>query len=615
MFVIGTAGHIDHGKSVLIHALTGIDPDRLREEKERGMTIDLGFAWLKLPSGQEVGIVDVPGHERFVKNMLAGVGGIDLALLIVAADEGIMPQTREHLAILDLLDIRKGIVIITKKDLVDEELLSLVKMEVEELIKPTTLAEAPVVAVSAVTGEGLADLVSAIDRILMFAEPREDIGRPRLMIDRAFTIAGSGTVVTGTLVDGTLSVGQEMEVLPSRLKARLRGLQTHKTRIDTASPGSRVAVNLAGVATSHLERGDVLTQPGWLVPTTRVDVRLRLLSCLKHPLRHGTTVSFHTGAAEVMAKVHLLEKEKLDSGDVSWAQLALDKPVAVVKGDHFIIRSPMDTLGGGQIISSHASRHRRFRPAVIQNLKVRSSSSIEDVIVATLEVSQPLELKQLVVECNLASGETRRVVDGLINKGKVVAIGRGEHNLLFTCSGWERLAKRAANIVNDYHRKFPARSGIPKGELSSRLKLAPHSAALQKLFDDGVLAEEGAAVRLSSYRIKLNQNQQAKIDAFLRALSQNPYSPPGDVALEPDLLNLLIEQQKVVKVSNDVIFTTSAYNEMVDKVIAYARERGKVTLAEVRDMLGTSRKYAQALLEYMDEKKLTRRVGDERVLR
>ncbi|OGN92197.1 MAG: selenocysteine-specific translation elongation factor, partial [Chloroflexi bacterium RBG_13_48_17] len=375
MFVIGTAGHIDHGKSVLIRALTGIDPDRLPEEKERGMTIDLGFAWMKLPSGQEVGIVDVPGHERFVKNMLAGVGGIDLALLIVAADEGIMPQTREHLAILDLLDISKGIVVITKKDLVDEELLSLVRLEVDELMKSTTLAEVPIVAVSAVTGEGIPELVSTIDQLLMSVEPRRDVGRPRLLIDRAFTIAGSGTVVTGTLIDGSLSAGQEVEVVPSGLKARLRGLQTHKSRIDMAKPGSRVAANLAGVAVSKLERGDVLTSPGWLVPTTRIDVKLRMLPNLKHSLRHSATVSFFTGTAEVMAKVHLLEKDKLDSGDVSWAQLALAKPVALVKGDHFIIRSPMDTLGGGQIVNSHAPRHRRFRPAVIRALKIRGEGT------------------------------------------------------------------------------------------------------------------------------------------------------------------------------------------------------------------------------------------------
>jgi selenocysteine-specific elongation factor len=615
MFVIGTAGHIDHGKSVLIQALTGIDPDRLPEEKERGMTIDLGFAWMKLPGGQEVGIVDVPGHERFVKNMLAGVGGIDLALLIVAADEGIMPQTREHLAILDLLDITKGIVVITKKDLVDEELLSLVRLEVDELIKSTALAEAPVVAVSAVTGEGLPDLVSNIDRLLVSAEPRKDIGRPRLLIDRAFTIAGSGTVVTGTLIDGSLSVGQEVEVVPSGLKARLRGLQTHKARIDVAKPGSRVAANLVGVAVPQLERGDVLTSPGWLVPTARVDVKVRMLSDLKHALRHGATVSFFSGTAEVMAKVHLLEKEKLDSGDISWAQLALAKPVALVKGDHFIIRSPMDTLGGGRIVNSHASRHRRFRTTIIRALKVRGEGAIEDVIVATLEAKQPLELERLIVQCGLAADEAIGVVDKLVGKGKVVAVGQGENRLLFASSGWERLAKKAEAAVENYHRKFPTRSGMPKGELGNKLGLSPNSPVLQRLFKDGILVEEGTVVHLPSYRIQLSQQQQAKIDAFLNALNQNPYSPPGDITLEPDLLNLLLEQRKVVRVSEGVVFSASAYNEMVDKVSAHAKSKGKVTLAEVRDMLGTSRKYAQALLEYMDEKKLTRRVGDERVLR
>ena len=615
MFVIGTAGHIDHGKSLLINALTGIDPDRLREEKERGMTIDLGFAWMKLPGSQEVGIIDVPGHERFVKNMLAGVGGIDLALLIVAADEGVMPQTREHLAILDLLDITKGIVVITKKDLVDEELLSLVKLEVEELIESTTLAGAPVLAVSAVSGEGLPELISSVDQVLATAELRKDIGRPRLMIDRAFTISGSGTVVTGTLIDGSLSVGQEIEVLPSGLKTRLRGLQTHKARIDVANPGSRVAANLTGVATSKLERGYVLTSPGWLVPTDRVDVKLRMLSDLKHPLRHGAVVSFFTGAAEVIAKVHLLEKEKLGAGDISWAQFALDGPVALVKGDHFIIRSPMDTLGGGLIVSSHAPRHRRFRPSIIQSLKVRGEGMVEDVVAATLEANQPLEFEKLTVQCDLATDEAKGVVDELIKKGRVVAVGHGGQNLLFTDSGWGRFVKKAESVVENYHRRFPTRSGMSKGELSSKLGLLPNSPALRKLFDDGVLIEEGAIVRLSSYRVQLSQQQQAKIDTFLRALNQNPYSPPGDIILEPDLLNLLIEQRQVVKVSDGVFFSASAYSEMVDKVIAYARSKGKVTLAEVRDMLGTSRKYAQALLEYMDEKKLTRRVGDERVLR
>ena len=316
------------------------------------MTIELGFAWLKLPSGREVGIVDVPGHERFVKNMLAGVGGIDLALLIVAANEGVMPQTREHLAILDLIGIKNGIVVITKKDLVDEELLTLVSMEIEELIAATTLSESPIVSVSAMTGEGLDELIAAIDTLLDTTEPRHDLGRPRLPVDRIFTMSGSGTVVTGTLIDGTLSVGQEVEIVPRGLKSRIRGLQTHKSKIDIASPGSRVAANLVGVNTSQLLRGDVITRPGWLNPTRMVTVKLRHISYLQRPLRHGAMVSFHTGAAEVMAKVRLLEGDELSPGDSTWAQLSLVNPLAIIKGDRYIIRSPMETLGGGSVVDA-----------------------------------------------------------------------------------------------------------------------------------------------------------------------------------------------------------------------------------------------------------------------
>jgi selenocysteine-specific elongation factor len=614
MFVIGTAGHVDHGKSALVQALTGIDPDRLREEKERGMTIDLGFAWLKFPSGREVGVVDVPGHERFVSNMLAGVGGIDLALLIVAADEGTMPQTREHLAILDLLDIKRGIVVITKADIVDDEMLSLVKLEVEELMKGTSLEQAQILSVSAMTRQGLAELVAAIDQILANTEPKKDIGRPRLAIDRAFTITGSGTVVTGTLVDGSLSVGQDVEVVPSGLKSRLRGLQTHKARVEKAFPGSRVAANLVGIATSDIERGDVLTNPGWLVPTTRLDVKLRMLTNLKHPLRHGATVVFFTGSAEVMAKVHLLEKESLSAGDTGWAQFALDRQVAVAKDDHFVIRSPMDTLGGGIVVNSHASRHRRFRPTVVQDLERLGQGSPEETIMATLEAKQSVLMQTLLVECNLPSGD-RKPVDELIKKGDVVVVGSSANPLLFTGSGWKSLASQARSVVGEYHRKFPTRPGMPKGELGSKLKLSANSEVLQKLFGDGVLVEKGGVVYLPDYQVKLTAEQQKATDGFLRVLKENPYSPPGEVTVEPDLLNLLVEQGKVVKVADGVVFSASAYQEMVEKVLAYAKSKGKVTLAEVRDMFDTSRKYAKALLEHMDEKKLTRRIGDERVAR
>jgi len=615
MFVLGTAGHIDHGKSVLIHALTGIDPDRLREEKERGMTIDLGFAWMKLPSGREVGIIDVPGHERFVKNMLTGVGGIDLALLIVAANEGVMPQTREHLAILDLLGVQRGVVVITKKDLVDEELLSLVRMEVEELVSGSSLSAAPTVAVSALNGEGLSELVSIIDGLLEHTRTRQDIARPRLPIDRVFTIAGAGTVVTGTLIDGTLSVGQEVEIVPSRLRARVRSLQTHKAKVTTAQPGSRVAANLAGLTTSQLQRGDVVTRPGWLAPVSLVTVRLGLIAYLQRPVRHGTTVSFHTGAAEAMAKVRLLEGEELSPGKTTWAQLTLVKPVAVVAHDRFIIRSPMETLGGGEVIDAHAKRLRRFRPEVIQNLERRVGGTASDGIMALLENKQPLELSALIDEISLPSDEVRGAIASLIQQGKVVRLGEGKSPMLVTAAGWQRLVEKAIAMVKDYHQRFPARAGMPKVELSSRLMLGSHaSAAMQQILAEGILVEDGAVIHLLEHRVQLTPAQQAMADNFLAALERNPYSPPSELIPEPDVLNLLVGQGKVVKVSDSVVFSTSAYQHMVEKITSHIRANGKVTLAEVRDLFHTSRKYAQAFLEHLDGEKVTRRVGDERVL-
>ncbi len=615
MFVIGTAGHIDHGKSVLVHALTGIDPDRLIEEKERGMTIDLGFAWLKLPGGREVGIVDVPGHERFVRNMLAGVGGIDLALLVIAANESVMPQTREHLAILDLLGITRGIVVITKKDLVDDEWLAVVRMEIEELLQPTTLSRAPIVAVSALTGEGLTDLLSAIDELLDDTAPRQDTGRARMPIDRVFTMAGSGTVVTGTLIDGSLTVGQEVEIVPADLKSRLRGLQMHKTRIDVAHPGSRVAANLVGVATSQLKRGDVLTSPGWLVPGTMLSARLHLIDYLRRPIKHNARLGFYTGAAEAMARVRLLEGNELKPGESGWVQLLLDRPLAVVKGDHFIIRSSTETLGGGKIVDSHASRLRRFRPAVIQSLEIKEEGTAEDIILALLETKQPLELSALSSQSDLPSTDVQPTLEALVQQGKVVEIGRGESSILFTGSGWDNLKKKATTILQDYHRKFPTRTGIPRVELGNKLELGTHSSAvLSRLIDEGALKEEGLLVCLPTHTVRLTQTQQATIDAFLKSLAQNPYAPPSDLTLESDLLNLLITQNKVVRVGDGVVFAASAYNEMVARLTAHLKTHGKTTLAEVRDMFRTSRKYAQFFLEYLDSKKITRRVGDERVL-
>ena len=618
MYVLGTAGHVDHGKSVLVHALTGIDPDRLPEEKRRKMTIDLGFAWFNLPDGREVGLVDVPGHERFIKNMIAGVAGIDLVLLIIAADEGVMPQTREHLAILDLLNVKRGLVVITKKDLVDEEGLELVTLEANELIKGSTLAQAPIVAVSAITGEGLPDLTATISHLLDVCPPRRDIDRPRLPIDRVFTMRGFGTVVTGTLIDGKLQLGKEIEILPLGLKTHIRSLETHKRKLDIAHPGSRVAANLAGIATEKPKRGMVITTPGWLKPTKFLDVKLRVVPSLSHNVTHNMSVTFHSGTSEIGAKVRLLDREKLGTEEKGWAQLKLSRTVAVTKGDLFIIRSSQGTLGGGEIVDTHPRRHRRFHPAVLQNLETRKEGAPEDILLATLETSGASEFGKVSLKCHFGKVESRKALEKLVERKQVVGIGPEDtHQLLFFRGHWEHLIKEVTALVQSYHFQFPLRRGMPKVELKSQFGKLPRyfDSILRQLVDEGVLVEEGIMGRLPSHSVKPSQEQQAKVDTFLKVITQNPYYPPADLSLDTELLNMLLQEGKVIKVGEGVIFSNSAYEDMKRQIIEHIKNHGRITVAEVRDIFQTSRKYAVALMEYLDGQKITRRIGNERLLR
>ncbi|MBI2863814.1 MAG: selenocysteine-specific translation elongation factor [Chloroflexi bacterium] len=623
MHVIGTAGHVDHGKSTLVRAMTGIDPDRLQEEKERGMTIDLGFAWLRLPSGREISIVDVPGHERFIKNMLAGVGGIDLALLVIAADEGVMPQTREHLAILDLLRVKSGTAVITKKDLVDEEWLELVVSDVQDVLKDTHLRASPIVSVSSTTGEGLADLLATIDRLLEATPPKKDIGRPRLPVDRVFTIAGFGTVVTGTLIDGSLSVGQEIEVLPRRLKSRIRGLQTHKHKVEAASPGNRVAVNIANLSTTDLSRGDVIASMGWLVPTTAVDVELRLVPDLKHVLHHNAQVTFHTGASEVTGVVRLLERGELGPGETSWAQIKLSQPVSVVKGDFFIIRSPDDTLGGGEVVDSHARRHRRYNDATLDSLSLLQKGTPADILLTALRRIEPAEVRTVLEGGGLPKAEAASALLEIVKDGRALVLPASPAEMpsptafVVSGSGWSELKGKVASHMEAYHRQFPLRSGMAKEELKSRLKFSSRlfGDALARLISEGAVVEGETSVRAPGHAVRVSPAQQAILDRFLDSVEANPYSPPGDNLPEPELLSLLVEQGKIVKVDEGVFFAASAYRDMTDKIVATIKTSGKVTVGEVRDTFHTSRKYALAFLEHLDEKRITRRVGDDRVLR
>jgi len=616
MFVIGTAGHIDHGKSTLVQALTGINPDRLREERERGMTIDLGFAWLRLPGIEgEVSIVDVPGHERFIKNMLAGVGGIDLALLVIAADEGVMPQTREHLAILDLLDVRSGVVAITKIDLVEPDWLELVQADIEETLAGTTLAEAPLVPVSAVTGAGLDELRQTLAERLRQSAPRRDIGRPRLPIDRAFTIAGFGTVVTGTLIDGTLTVGQEVAIEPGGLRARIRGLQAHKQRVERALPGSRTAVNLAGVSPDDLRRGMVLCAPSGLQPTTVVDARLTVVRDLARPLRHNTEVTFHTGAAEVSGRVRLLDADALDPGQSGWAQIKLFTPVAVVRGDRFVLRSPNETLAGGTIVDTAPRRHRRKHAPTLATLAALAQGAPEDRLLAALAQAEPADLATLAARFGATADDTRALLDRLAADGRIVAVG--EPPLYYTRPGYDRLTETARQTVAAFLGEHPLRSGMPREELKRRLEIASprlFASLAARWHAEGLLEERGATVSLPGYAPTLPPRQRQTADAFLARLRAQPFAPPADDLPDRELLGYLAEAGLVVPVAEGIVFDAQAYRQLVAGVVELLRTQGTVTLAQVRDRFNTSRRYVQALLEHLDERHVTRRIGDERVL-
>ena len=640
MHVVGTAGHVDHGKSTLVEALTGIDPDRLREEKEREMTIVLGFAWLTLPDGKPVGIVDVPGHKDFIKNMLAGVGGIDVALLVIAADEGIMPQTQEHLDILNLLQVHGGVIALTKVDLVDDpEWLELVIADVMEQVEGTPLEDAPIVPVSARTGEGLDRLVAELQACLADIPERVDLGRPRLPIDRVFTIAGFGTVITGTLTDGTLRVGQEIEIVPSGRRARIRGLQTHKAKIDEAVPGSRVAINLTGVDRDEVLVGEVVTLPGWLRPTVLADVHLRYLADVSQPLRHNTEVDFFSGAAEVPAHVRLLGAETLSPGETGWAQLRLSQPVALVRGDRFILRwlSPSITVGGGVVVDpSPGRRHRRFRPEVIERLETLAHGTPQEIVLQALETAQPCEARELVKRLTLPLEAIESALNELLASGQVLAMEDGSltelsrpdasSRYLVSAFGWQEIQERMRAALSGYHQANPLRRGMPREEMRSRLQeRMPHLGG--RLFNqvialaerNGSVGQDETSVWLAGHTVRLSADQQAKVDALLEQFGRSGYASPSAsecvAQVGEGVYAALVERGTLIPLNEDVVYLRETVAEMQERVIAYLGQHGSVTIAQVRDLLDASRKYALALMEYLDERRVTRRVGDTRVLR
>jgi selenocysteine-specific elongation factor len=633
MHVIGTAGHVDHGKSTLVEALTGINPDRLKEERERQMTIDLGFAWLNLPGGEAVGVIDVPGHRDFIENMLAGVGGIDAALFVVAADEGVMPQTREHLAILDLLQIQSGVVALTKSDLVEAEWLELVKADLVTAMQGTVLAGVPILPVSARTGAGLPELKAALQACLAACPPRPDVGRPRLPVDRVFTIAGFGAVVTGTLSDGSLTVGDEVELMPDGLAARIRGLQTHKTKIEHATAGSRVAANLAGIEVAQLRRGMVVARPGALKPTSLLDVYFRHLADVELPLKHNAEIKFFVGAAEVLATARVLSGDALSPGASGWLQLVLAESVAVAKGDRFILRrpSPGATIGGGVVVDAHpAQRHRRRDAAVIAQLETLARGTPGERLQQALNVLGPASLAEGLRKAGLDGNSAVEAVSEIRVDGSLVEL-EGE-TLVISRAAWARVEADVQAALAAYHAAHPLRAGMPREELKSRLSQDSARPLTPKIFNALIaragelqqLVAVGASVRLPDHQVRFAPAQQALVDKLLAAFRREPYNTPSakdcTAQLGPGgqgeaMLSALLEQGVLFPVSPEVLFLTETYQAMVERVKNHLRANGKITVAEVRDLFSTSRKYALALMEHLDAQGVTRRMGDERVLK
>jgi selenocysteine-specific elongation factor len=627
--VVGTAGHIDHGKTSLVKALTGTDTDRLPEEKARGITIDLGFAFLEEPDGLTIEIVDVPGHERFVRNMLAGVGGIDLAMVVIAADEGVMPQTREHLAICSLLHIRTGLVVLTKVDMVEADWVELVRDDVAGLVRGTFLEGAPVLPVSSKTGQGLEALRAALRTLAAAVPPRGTDQLARLPIDRVFTIKGFGTVVTGTLAAGALAVDDRVEVFPRGLVTRVRGLQTHGRAVERALAGQRTAVNLQGLERAAVERGDVVGHAGTLVATTLVDGTLELLADAPRPLKTRDRVRFHTGTSEIMARVLLLDTNELAPGGRAFARVRLEAPLVALPGDRFVVRSysPIVTIGGGTLLDVDAGRARSKAPARLAHLRTLASGAPEQVLEEHVRHAGGggVRLGALVARVPFGPAQTRALLEALVADGRVMAIDR---EWFVHADAVSRLRGLIVGALEQFHRAQPLRPGMSREELRGRAGGADDRVFAQVL---GALDTEAAVridrdkVRLGTHSVRLTAEQQAAVDRLEREFRDAQASPPsaaealGRAGLqgdeEHDLFQVLLESRKLVRVKEALFFHTEALEAIQDKLVALLRERKEIGPGDVKDLLGISRKYAIPLLEFFDSRRVTARVGERRVLR
>ncbi len=629
-FVIGTAGHVDHGKTMLVKALTGKDTDRLKEEKERGISIELGFASFKLPSGISAGIVDVPGHERFIKNMLAGVSGMDLVLLVIAADEGVMPQTSEHLDIIKLLQVPRGILVITKIDMVEADWVDMVEEEIREAVKGTIFEEAPSVRVSSVTKEGIDKTIDLIDKVAADLQTRQVTGWPRMAIDRVFTVTGFGTVVTGTLIEGSLRVGDSVELMPKGIETRVRNLQVHGSKVEVASAGQRVAINLAGVELDQVDRGDVLTWPGVLAPSHRIDVKFHLLNSASRPLINRARVRIHIGTSEILGRMVLLDREELEPGQTTYAQIECEQPMVAAKGDRFVIRSysPMHTIGGGTVIDPAPAKHRRFKQEVLDTLATKEKGTPEELMLQALEVpgQELVPLGVLAAAIGSAEKDLKEQMDALVETEKVLPIKVEAKAFFIGQNKFAQWGRELTAMLDEYHRKFPLRLGMPKEEIRSRafsgLNNKLFNALLQAFNEQQLVQIVGDSIAKYGFKPVLTKDQELKFSAVLENYQNSGFQTPAwdelveqtKLAQPEEALNYFVDAGYLVKLEDNVLLHKDNFDQGTEKVIAFIKDKGEITLAEARDLLNSSRKYVLPFLNRLDKDKITRRVEDKRIL-
>ena len=630
--ILGTAGHIDHGKTSLIKAVTGTDTDRLREEKERGITIELGFAALDLPSGQHLGIVDVPGHEKFVKNMVAGATGIDIVVMVIAADEGVMPQTREHMEICTLLGVQYGLVAVTKIDMVDEEWLELALEDIRDFARGTFLEDAPMLPVSSVTDEGIPEFIEALDQLAAKIPERAPSDLFRLPIDRVFTMKGFGTVITGTLISGRVKIGDTIMIYPSGVTSKVRGIQVHNQSADEAIAGMRTAINFQGLEKEAINRGEVLSRPKALMASYMVDVSVHYLASNKKPLKNRTRIRFHTGTSEILGNIILLDREELSAGEKAIIQLRLDSPVALVKDDRFVIRSysPIYTTGGGAVLNPIPLKHKRLKSETIEGLKRLEDQDPEALISFHAEASgfQGVSFSHLKMMTNLTDKQLENYLQGLLSKKALIQVDK-ENRIYIHQGGFAKLKGDTQNQLQAFHQANPLKPGMSKEELKT--KFPPYltsklfNLTLNQMIKENEIAQEENTVRLATHTVALGGKQADIRDKIMDTYQKSGLQPPYfkelaksldiDGKRAKDVLMHLVNEGSIVKVKEDLYFNKKSINDLKNKLVGFLEAQGEITTPQFKEMTGVSRKYVIPLAEYFDANNVTLRVGEVRKLR